>query len=288
MEFGIAGSNVGPFTTRAGALALVRAAEDAGFESLWTFEHVVVPTGYRSRYPYSPTGRMPGDGAGPIGDPLAWCTFAAAVSERIKVGTGILILPEHNPVVLAKECATIDQLSQGRLLLGIGVGWLREEFEALGVPWEGRGRRTDEYVAAMRALWAEEEASFHGEAVRFERVRCSPRPVAGSVPVIVGGHSEAAARRAGRLGDGFFPAAPPERVAELVGIMRDTATGCGRDPDAIEVTAAASAVGAPPAEVIEAYVAAGVHRIVVGVPTFNPAEVGEALARLGEALAPLR
>src|ERR1700740_2218863 len=115
------------------------------------------------------------------------------------------ILPQRNPLVLAKEVATLDYLSGGRIELGIGGGWLKEEFEALGIPFERRGKHPDEYVAAMRALWASDGASFAAEFVKFDKVSCNPKPVAKSVPIIVGGHSEAAARRAGRLGDGFFP-----------------------------------------------------------------------------------
>ncbi len=257
-------------------------AEAVGVESLWTFEHVVVPAGYESRYPYSSSGRMPGDGQGPITDPLGWLAFAAAVTERMKLGTGILILPEHNPVVLAKLAATIDRLAAGRLLLGIGVGWLKEEFDALGVPWERRGARTDEYIEVLRALWREDEASFSGEHVTLDRARCSPRPVDPiGVPIVVGGHTEAAARRAGRLGDGFYPAAPPERVAELLPVMRRAAEEAGRDPATIEITS-----GAGPADLdtVGRYADLGVERVVVGVPTFDPSQLEESFDRLHDDL----
>ena len=138
-------------------------------------------------------------------------------------------------MTVAKQAATIDRLSGGRLLLGVGIGWLREEFAALGAPFDDRAARMDEYIAVMRELWRSEPASFHGEFVRFDRVYCSPRPAAGAVPIIVGGHSRAAARRAGRLGDGFFPArgAP----AELFDLARRTAEEHGRDPGAVEFSA---------------------------------------------------
>ena len=155
-------------------------------------------------------------------------------ASRIKLATGIMILPQHNPVVAAKQVASLDHMSGGRMLLGIGVGWLREEFEALGVPFEDRGRRADEYIAAMRELWRAERPTFEGEFVRFDGAYCRPQPVNGSVPVIVGGHSKLAARRAGRLGDGYFPArgAP----AELIRLARRTAAEHGRDPAALEIT----------------------------------------------------
>ena len=135
MKIGIAGANIAAFAERDHAVALARTAEAAGIESLWTYEHIVIPGVYRSAYPYSSSGRMPD---ARFADALDWIAFLSAVTEHIAFGTGMLILPEHNPVELAKRAATIDRLSGGRLLLGVGVGWLKEEFEALGVPWEHR------------------------------------------------------------------------------------------------------------------------------------------------------
>ena len=205
----------------ANAIEAAQAAEKAGFESLWTVEHVVYPDDYASTYPYSADGRMPALPSTPIPDPLIWLAYVASVTTTLRLATGILILPERNPVVLAKELATLDHLSGGRVELGIGVGWLKEEFDALGVPWERRGARTDEYVAAMRALWATDGATFDGEFASFTRVSSNPKPPGGAVPIVVGGHSRAAAERAGRLGDGLFrgiaedarPAGPRHRPA---------------------------------------------------------------------------
>jgi probable F420-dependent oxidoreductase len=142
-------------------------------------------------------------------DPLIWLTWAAAATTRLRFMTAVMILPQRNPLVLAKEVATLDYLSGGRIKLGIGVGWLKEEFEALGIPFERRGKRADDYIAAMRALWASDGASFVGEFVKFDKVSCNPKPVAKSVPIVVGGHSEAAARRAGRLGTASSPRSAP-------------------------------------------------------------------------------
>ena len=236
MKFGLRYCNTGRYVHAANAVELLQAGEAAGFESAWTVEHTVVPGGHQSRYPYSPDGKMAGGIHDiPLPDPIVWMSFAAAATERIRLATGILILPQHNPVVTAKQLATLDHLSGGRVLLGIGVGWLREEFDAIGADFDRRGPRTDEYVAAMRALWTEDAPTFRGETVSFEAAYCRPQPAQGSIPIIVGGHSPAAARRAGRLGDGFFPARGLD--ADLVRLVRDTARDHGRDPDAVEITA---------------------------------------------------
>ena len=260
MKFGLRYCNTGPYVDPATAVELAQAAEAAGFESMWTVEHTVVPAGYGSAYPYSPSGKMAGgNDAIPLPDPLIWMAYVAAATRRIGLGTAILILPQHNPVVVAKQVATLDHLSGGRILLGIGAGWLKEEFEALGVPFETRGRRTDECIKVLRELWQAEKPTFQGEFVRFKDAYCRPQPVNGTVPIILGGHSEAAAKRAGRLGDGFFPArgAP----AELFDLARRTAKEAGRDPNAIEMTASLPDDLAQ----IPALIQLGVKRILVPV-----------------------
>jgi probable F420-dependent oxidoreductase len=235
MKFGLWFCNTGRYVDPKEAIALAQAAEAAGFESLWTVEHTVVPAGYASAYPYHPSGKMPGGRDDfPLPDPLIWMTFVAAATKRINLATGILILPQHNPVLAAKQIATLDHLSRGRVLLGIGVGWLREEFAALGVPFQERGARTDEYIVAMRELWSNDKPTFNGRFVAFNEAYCRPQPVKKSVPIIVGGHSETAARRAGRLGDGFFPA--PRAPAQLIATARNAAAAAGRDPDKLEIT----------------------------------------------------
>ena len=208
-EFGLAFANIGPFVEPDEAVGLARAAEAAGFESIWTVDHVVVPAGYRSKYPYDPSGKLPSGEATVFPDPLIWLAYVAARTSTVRLGTGILIVPQRNPLVLAKELATLDHLSGGRMILGAGIGWLEEEFEALGVPFAGRAQRTEEAIAAMRALWSHEQASFEGTTTSFRDCFLRPQPTGGTIPVHVGGHSKAAARRAGRIGDGFFPSASP-------------------------------------------------------------------------------
>jgi probable F420-dependent oxidoreductase len=261
VHFGIVFANTGEAVGPEGASALASIAEENGFESLWTVEHVVVPADYRSTYPYSPTGRMPGAEDTPIPDPLIWLTWVAAASRTLRLATGILILPQRTPALLAKELATLDLLSGGRVTLGIGVGWLEEEFTALGVPFEHRGVRTDEYIEALRVLWRDDESTYHGRFVEFERAKSYPKPVqSDGIPIAVGGHTPAAARRAGRLGDEFFPGvASLEQLEALLTIMRAAAVEAGRDPDAIGV----STSGATDVESIKRYADLGVTRVVI-------------------------
>ncbi|HEV7720213.1 MAG TPA: LLM class F420-dependent oxidoreductase [Iamia sp.] len=265
MKFGIAFANTTRFTGREGLVELAQVAEAVGFESLWTVEHVIFPDAYESQYPYDPSGKMVMAPDTDLPDPLIWLTWVAAVTERIHLGTGILILPQRNSLVLAKELGTLDALSGGRVELGIGVGWLKEEFEALGIPFAGRGRRTDEYVGAMRALWEGDHASYDGETVSFSGASINPKPPRGRVPIHIGGHTETSARRAGRLGDGYFPGKGD--LPTLVDIVRQTAADAGRDPEAIEITAgSAEVMGEDPVGAVQELAAIGVDRVVV--PSF--------------------
>ncbi len=237
MKFAIGYANAGPFSEPENAVGLARLLEELGFESLWTVEHVVVPSGYQSPYPYSDDGKMPGGESVPIPDPLIWLTYVGAATKTLRLATGILILPQRNPIVLAKEVATLDRLTGGRLELGVGVGWLEEEFDALGIPFEARGARTDEYVEVLRKLWREDESEFDGAFTRFAPLKSFPKPVAAGGPRIhIGGHTRAAARRAGRIGDGFFPGRGGDELVALIDEMRRAATAAGRDPDTIEIT----------------------------------------------------
>jgi probable F420-dependent oxidoreductase len=285
MKFGIAFANTGPYGVKAeSATALGAAAEAAGIESLWTVEHVVVPKGYESQYPYDRSGRMPGPENSPIPDPLIWLTHLAATTTTLKLATGILIVPQRSPLVLAKQVATLDVLSGGRMILGVGAGWLEEEFVALDIPFEDRGRRLDDHVGALRAAWGEQPASFEGEHTRFADVYSEPRPVHGTVPIVVGGHSRAAARRAGRLGDGFFPAGvDDDQLATLIGVVRESAEAAGRDPDSIEVTASGLALGGPdPVAAVERYAAMGVSRMMIAPFTYDASAIGDVLGQFAE------
>jgi probable F420-dependent oxidoreductase len=270
------------------ALDVCRRAEAAGFESVWGGEHVVLPDSIASKYPYTEDGKIPAEPDTPIPDPLIWLAFAAAAAPTLRLGTCILIVPQRNPLVLAKELATLDQLSGGRVELGLGVGWLQEEFDALGIPWQRRGARNDEYIAAMRALWAGPHAEFHGEFVDFEPATCSPRPVNGSIPVIVGGDSDAALKRAVRIADGYFPGeGDSEQLGKLLGRLRQAAESADRDPDSIEVSAIFGAQMADPEAGVAEMAALGVDRIMV--PAFFFAGPGglDRLSEFGEKIVPL-
>ena len=177
MRLGLHALGIGAGANRAVIDAVAPAAERAGFATLWSGEHVVMVDRSASRYPYSDDGQIAVPSTADWIDPLIGLSFAAAATSSIGLATGVLLLPEHNPVVVAKQAATLDSLSGGRFTLGVGIGWSREEFDALGVPFERRGARTAEYVAAMRTLWRDDIASFDGEFISFDSVRVNPKPV---------------------------------------------------------------------------------------------------------------
>jgi probable F420-dependent oxidoreductase len=259
MKFGIMAANV-LFSDGEGAKAVAIAADDLGYDSIWTVEHVVVPAHYESWDPYSNSGKMGGPDDMSIPDSFTWLAYIAAVTKQIKLATGVAILPQRNVVYTAKEMATLDQLSGGRVILGAGAGWMKEEFDVLGVPFERRGERMDEYIRALRVLWGDEKPTFEGEFVRFTDTYCRPQPVNKSIPIHIGGRSDRAARRAGELGDGFFPGRCEHDVlAHSIDVMRRTAEKQGRDPDAIEVTA----VGAVDPASVDSLRELGVSRVVV-------------------------
>ncbi len=263
MKFGLAfASSV--TTEQDATIELCQLAEATGYESLWGGEHVVMPASIESSYPYTPDGKVPADKETVIPDPLIWLAFAAAATTKLRLGTCILIVPQRNPVILAKELATLDRLSAGRLELGLGVGWMKEEFDALGVSWDRRGKRNDEYVAAMQALWAGPEAEFHGEFVDFEPVTCNPRPVQEKIPILVGGDSEVALRRTVRMADGYFPGEGNlERLNELLGRLNVKMEEAGRDPKSVAINAIFANLANDPHKGIEGMIAAGVDRIMI-------------------------
>ncbi|MQY05184.1 LLM class F420-dependent oxidoreductase [Actinomadura macrotermitis] len=259
-------------------IAYARHAEACGFEALYMPEHIAL-------YPGAMVGPVELPPALPYADPLDSLSFVAAATERILLGTGVLLLPYHHPVILAKRLATIDVLSKGRMrLLTVGVGALPGEAAAVGVDFRTRGRRADEAIDVMRLLWSggEEGVSFKGEFFSFENLCSFPQPAGGSLPVHIGGSSPAAARRVGLRGDGYFPggALPPHVRGEQLDLARSTAAEAGRDPAALEYTRWGSMD--MPVERAEAFAAQGVTRIVVGATSADPVEQRDEMSAFAE------
>jgi probable F420-dependent oxidoreductase len=248
-------------------IGFARHAEECGFESIVLVEHPVVISDYTSRYPYAPSGRMPLADDCPIPDPIDVLGFLAAATSRLVLSTGVLVLPAHHPVIMAKRLATLDALSKGRVRLCIGVGWMREELEACGVDFASRGRRTDECIDVMRALWADTEpegATFVGEFFRFAHAHTHPKPSGpGGIPIHIGGHSTASIRRAARRGDGWHPLGiRGEELRTALRQLNEEATAAGRDRSAIELTLTGVSTGTNP-ETLAELDEMGVDRLVV-------------------------
>lgn len=269
MRLGLHALGIGTGADRAVIDAVASTADSCGFSSLWAGEHVVMVDRPTSRYPYSDDGVIAVPAQADWLDPMIALSFAAAASSRTRIATGVLLLPEHNPVVVAKQAASLDRLSGGRLTLGVGVGWSKEEFAALGVPFEHRAARTAEYVAAMRALWRDDVASFEGEFVRFDAIRVNPKPLR-RIPIVLGGNSDAALRRVAAWGDGWYgfnldgPVAVRERVDRLERLCAEA----GRDRAELTVSVA---LRDPGVDDIGALTEAGVDELVlVAAPPEDP------------------
>jgi probable F420-dependent oxidoreductase len=216
MDIGYFGIGIGTFNTADWVKPVATAAERLGFASIWAPEHVILLEQYSSKYPYS-AGQFPLPTDTPFADPFTTLAFTAACTSKIKIATGICLVPEHNPLVLAKTVATLDRLSGGRLILGVGIGWLAEEFQALGISFERRAQRTREYIDIMRKLWSEPKSSHRGEFVSFPEVQSFPKPHNRTVPVWFGGETPPALRRVGEYGDGWigFNLSPDEAMSKI-------------------------------------------------------------------------
>lgn len=213
-----------------------RHVEACGFDGVVAVEHAVVFEAHSDRYPYAADGRMDLPYDTDIPDPLELLAYLAGCTTRLGLATGVLVLPDHHPVVLAKRLATLSRLSSGRLRVCVGMGWMREEVQACGVDFDTRGRRADEQLEVLATLWSDGPADHEGEFFRFTGALSFPKPHS-PIPVHVGGHTRAAARRAGRHGAGLQPlGVAGEELSMLVGLMRDEAAAAGRDPDVLELT----------------------------------------------------
>jgi probable F420-dependent oxidoreductase len=260
MKFGLFSMTTGPCTYPAAAARIARAAEAAGFDSLWGGEHVVLPDPQAPPSPLAPGDR--------IMDPIVTLAFAAAHTTRIRLGTGIIILPQRNPLVLAKELATLDVLSDGRLIVGIGVGYLEPEFRALGAPFEDRGRVADEYLAALRAIWTEPKPAYRGRYVAFEKVQAHPQPVQQPTPpIVIGGTSAAAFRRAVQRGHGWYGfALDLEGSARAVEGLRRAADQVARPAELGPLELSVSPRGRIDRAAAERFAALGLHRLILLPP----------------------
>lgn len=237
MKVGLHLPQVGSRATPSAIAGCARAAEEAGFDSLWVFDHVVLPREQRTPYPNSDDGKLGYPHTSNLLEPLMLLPFVAAITSRIAIGTSVLVLPMRQPVLHAKMLATIDHLCGGRLIVGAGTGWWKEEFEVLGFPFERRGRRMDECLELMRALWRDEWVDFHGEFYDCDGWACNPKPVNGHIPIWLGGESPSQLRRAGRYADAWHAGARSlPMVPGGFEIVREAATKAGRDPSSLLLT----------------------------------------------------
>ena len=237
MKIGMTAIGIGKAARPGTIRAVVENAERLGFGTLWAPEHVVLFDTHDSKYPYRDDGSFMARSDIDLLDPFIGLTYAAAFSKRIRLATGICLVPEHNPLALAKVIASLDSLSGGRVALGVGIGWSSEEFAAMGISFERRAQRTCEYIEVMRKLWGEEKSSFSGEFVRFDGVRSFPKPAqGGKLPVIFGGESMPALRRVARLGNGWFGVKlNPEQAAAKIETLKSLLRERGRDLSEIEI-----------------------------------------------------
>jgi probable F420-dependent oxidoreductase len=264
--------------------AVAARAEALGFESVWVPEHLVLPARFASRYPYSEDGLPPVEPGAPMLDPLILLTHIAAATSRIRLGTNIFILPLRHPLVTARMAMSLDVLSGGRLCLGIGVGWLEEEFRAVGIDFRTRGARTRECVMALKALWTQDEPEFHGRFFDFGGLKFEPKPVqTPHPPILLGGESEAALRRAAAIGDGWYGVAhDPESAAQRVARLRALRAEARRETEPFEVTVGHRG-GPIDGDVLRRYADAGVDRVSV-LPWWRGREAIEKLEELAEAV----
>ena len=255
MTFGCTLPSRGALATPDNLRTLATRAEELGFDHIWVSDHIVIPTQIASPYPYSPTGTAPMDFDQNYWEPLSTLCYLAACTQRIKLGTHVLVLPYRDPVVTAKMVATLDYMSGGRVVLGVGVGWMEEEFTALGLnTFADRGKVTDEHIRIYKELWTEDDPKFEGSYYHFGGIKFYPKPVQKPHPPIwVGGHTPAAVRRAAYLGDGWMPIGlrppaelEPEEMADLTDRLRDMSEQAGRPREAVDIVFSTTIAFDPP------------------------------------------
>ena len=281
MKIGLIPANIGAPNGEM-MIGMAKLAEQVGFESIWTFEHVIIPVDYASKYPYSADGKMGVDPDANFVDPLIALTAIAAQTTTIRLGTGVNILSQANPLYVAKQAASLDFVSGGRFELGVGIGWLREEFEACGTPFERRGARFDDYVQAMRKVWTGDVVEHESEFLHWTGFKSNPTPVQDPFPVVIGGTKGKAFERVARYGNGWFaPTGSPKQLAPLMAQLDEACAKEGRATSEIEVT---SMWFPNPEDLsdVEQFAELGVGRLVVPVPAIVKGNPIESIQAFGE------
>ena len=285
MKFGLIPVNIGVTDPETFA-TLGAKAEEVGIESAWTFEHVIVPVDYASKYPYSGDGKMGVAPETPFVDPLLALTTLANHTTTLRLATGVNILSQVSPLYLAKQAASLDMISGGRFMLGVGIGWLREEFDALGVPFERRGARFDDYLQAMRKVWSGDVVEHQSDFLSWSGFKSYPLPVQKPFPVHIGGSKGKAFQRIAKYGEGWYaPTAKVEQLAELMKPLEEACAAEGRDPASVEI----SCMWIPGMEpdAIPRYEDLGVDRLIVPLQAVGAADPVTAAEKLGEVIAKL-
>lgn len=261
MKLGLIPVNIG-VTDPAQLTGLARLAETAGFESVWTFEHVIVPLDYQSKYPYNESGKMGAAPETPLVDPLIALSAIAAATTKLRLGTGVNILSQTNPLLMAKQVASLDFISGGRFMLGVGIGWLEEEFIAMGTPFERRGARFDDYITAMRKVWSGDVVEHHSEFLNWSGFKSYPLPKQNPFPVIMGGNKGKILERIARYGNGWFiPGVDAGEIRRQLQELKAVCERLGRNYAELEITSMWPANNG--LDGLRALADAGVHRAVV-------------------------
>lgn len=277
MKFGTIPVNIGMPADM--MIGFAQAAEQAGLESVWTFEHVMVPENYESKYPYDSSGKMGASPETSFLDPLIALSAIANATSTIRLGTGVNILSQANPLLLAKQVASLDSVSNGRFMLGAGIGWLREEFDAMGVPFEKRGARFDDYVQAMRKVWSGDTVEHSSEFINWSGFKSYPLPVQNPFPVIMGGDSGKIYERIAKYGDGWYaPTKSPEDLAPRLDQLKQVCEDEGRDYSEIEITAMWALKGG--LDTVKQYGDMGVHRLNIPILAMGEPNPMDGLTKL--------
>lgn len=293
LSVGIVPVNSGAYIGQNFLIEFGKIVENLGYESLWTFEHVIIPEEYKSIYPYNPKGKIALSGQESFVDPLIAISFLAAATQKLRFGTGVNILSQSNPLYLAKQVSSIDHLSGGRLSLGVGVGWLEEEFKALGVPFNRRGPRADEYLDGMRQVWSGEVTNIEGQFLSWNGFRMLPTPAQlepgtgrPAVPIIIGGTSDSAIRRTVKRGNGWYVIHRDlEHFRQLMTRLRSECEKQERDISELEITAYWN-FGREGLEGARAYEEEGVHRLLINTAALHMGDPISAAKRFAEEVFP--